>query len=684
MTENNADEDSLIVIISSIFFILIIVIIFIIIKKLIIKKEEKKIQDKIIKDNIYQEDLIEEKITNNYTNNISNNLSNTINNLEKLSEDELKKEYEKQLNLSKPTPEEEKSLVESTLKELINNKNFWIQIGSTVAASLVVKASLRMAQRVGIKIQFKIGAKILLSISKVLTRIAVRTGTKMLARLGAKIAIAAATGPGAPFVLVAQLAYEVLSNALDVTDAGGYMKLDLGTKEYYFELRNELENLFKSEVEKSGAKWPLIKGPMDDISIEEFTKKIEEKTNFIMDITRDPLDPLYKPFYDKLMNDVISGLLTEADLENDEIFNNYEKNNLDTDAIFNKVFSDYCGELNGKIIDRGNNIFECSWKNKEQCEKYTWPNLTEDQIYTEFKPNLFGGACLVSSFGIRSLCDSNNQIYNTETGMCEVTEEYCKKKGAQWNYNDNIKEFDCNITDTQEVFEFIFGSTITRGLIQIFDPDQYEPCKPGEIDDGYFCRTVRCPEGYERDSDAALICYPKCTYENYSQIGDRCYKNCYSDEIDVGLLCRKKCREGYNDIAGVCWADTYTRSVGKIPVNRCPWPGFEPRGVGNAGWCDNGPRWDFWNLKTRNSVKDCPMIPLKNGQPNWEITDGLCYEKCKPGYVNRGCCICAKQGETSYVPQTVAKTSYSRIGNEIGAVNIRPKKRRIPFSTKDN
>jgi hypothetical protein len=49
----------------------------------------------------------------------------------------------------------------------------------------------------------------------------------------------------------------------------------------------------------------------------------------------------------------------------------------------------------------------------------------------------------------------------------------------------------------------------------------------------------------------AGLCYKKCRTD-YKNVGPVCWKTCGKD-IDVGALCRQRCRDGYKEIAGICY-----------------------------------------------------------------------------------------------------------------------------------
>lgn len=146
--------------------------------------------------------------------------------------------------------------------------------------------------------------------------------------------------------------------------------------------------------------------------------------------------------------------------------------------------------------------------------------------------------------------------------------------------------------------------------------------------------------------------------------------SCWKDAIGRGfgrIPNKRPCPPGTDDIGTDCWLNTKTKPLkGYVPHVRCD--GGQKQGVGTASWCDNGPRADFWNLKTWDSIKYCD-----DGD---EIIDGLCQQKCQAyraatpatpattfklfginvpvpaqpaqpevrGYHNAGCCLCEPDG----------------------------------------
>jgi len=383
---------------------------------------------------------------------------------------------------------------------------------------ITAKVVKNVGQKLGIKALQKLGIR---AGEKAAIKAGATVGAKAGAKLATSTAAAASTGPGFPFVAAALFAFDILSLGLDLGDAGGYNKMS--TVESYLEIQKTIDQEMKKAFQDAGSEWPAVIGPLDSMTEDELMKQMSEIIGKIMEYNPDKpenSDPLVRPMNEKLILDLKNGTLKDTDLENDNIMDKYFSM-IDMDKVYNKAFATLCTSKNGKIIDNT----KCSYKDKKSCDaSYTWPP-GDDQTYAEYKSNVLGGACIVASGAIRNMCNENNIGYNTETGLCDINENYCKRKGADWKYNSKIKQNDCMINDAQNVAENIFGTTITRGLKQIFDPAQYENCNRDEIDDGYFCRSTGCGEDQEKDI-AGGVCHEKCK-PNYTSDGITiCYENC--------------------------------------------------------------------------------------------------------------------------------------------------------------
>lgn len=592
-----------------------------------------------------------------------------------------------------------KAIVKFTGKQLAE-----LSIKGTIKTTASILKSIGAdAVKLGTKAAEKISEKVL---EKTLVKAGEKSGEAVAAKVAQKTAIAASTGPGFPFVEAGFLAFDVLSIGLDLGDAGGYGKM--ATNEMYIDIKQGIDKQIQEEYTKAGATWPSIIGPLDQLEESEYTKRLQVEVAKIMDPSKNPVDPLVSPMIIKLAKDLKDGVITKEQVEDDNVMKRYT-DLLNMDDIIAKANVMVCTNSKGKIASNG----QCTYKDKTSCEStYTWP-IKSDETYAEYKEA--DGICVSASGILRGLCEEAGVGYDTNTGRCKIDENYCKKKGADWGYNEKIKENDCYTNTGQDIAELLFGTTIVRGLKQIFDPAQYEKCKSDESDDGaYGC--IKCPEGSEGNGQ---LCYPKCKIgyhpfgccvctpdcpQGYVDDGATCRKvSCNDNEEHNGALCYPKCKEGYGGAGPVCWEkckpgyvddgafcrnplDTYGRGAGRVPDVTCD-SGFSQKGVGAASWCDNGPRGDFWNLQTQASKVSC--------NADEEINGGLCYPKCKDGYTADGCCICRKGGDV-YAKGTYGRgvgtpdteiigkgTSYGR-GAGVVANEYRIKKRAVDYSTKSN
>jgi len=407
--------------------------------------------------------------------------------------------------------------------------------------------------------------------------------------------------------------------------------------------------------------------------------------------------------------------------------------------LIKKAMGLICIDKDGKLIND-----ECTYKDKQSCDKsYSWP-IPETEQYTEYDNTT--GTCKTASPAVRIMCETAKLPYDSNRGICDITENYCKKKGADWSFNKDINENDCIIKPGQEFSEFLFGTTITRSFKQVFDPEQYEKCKPDEIDDGYFCRN---PEACTKDQVNILgLCYNKC-----GENGNACYKECPPNFRDDGAYCAKPaalgverrspttipCKAGETDESGSCWIKTTGRPVGTIPkYNDCKDGSYD---VGGTCWMHNyKTSWGSVNCTggrpwRPEGYSDCytndfPYVYTNIGDrgtscPAGQVNEsGLCYDKCPDGFWGRGLDCVPNGAVGSYITKLPTDryqcsadeelqgiycykkcpTGYHKVGLDLcspdcpegtvdigvschkvtPAVKIRVKQRIVDYSTKDN
>ena len=140
---------------------------------------------------------------------------------------------------------------------------------------------------------------------------------------------------------------------------------------------------------------------------------------------------------------------------------------------------------------------------------------------------------------------------------------------------------------------FLGGGTMVAGVC-------WEKCPAGDVDVGALCRKScgsakdvagvcwdNCASGY---SDQGALCRQDCDASAPNDVAGVCWGGCGND-IDVGALCRERCRSGFHEVAGVCWGDigTYARKM-MIPKSIKTYdPGFQPpRNLSDVRlpWCN--------------------------------------------------------------------------------------------------
>jgi hypothetical protein len=305
-------------------------------------------------------------------------------------------------------------------------------VGISIAMqSAVILAAKKIKPTFLAKIAFRLEQKGLMMTAKIVKNIGAKLGIKALQRFGIKAgetaAIKAAAGFGAklsvkasnPLLLAATLAFDVLSLALDLGDAGGYNKM--ATKGAYMTIKKEIDQQMLQAFQDNGGTWPSIVGPLDKMSADDLNIAVTKQSEFILDPTNN--DPLIKPMIDKLAEDLKNKVLDISDLDDETIVQKYT-DLLDMDAIYNKAFNNVCINNKGKVVGES----QCSYPDKQSCDSsYQWPP-GDDDIYAEYKPDVLGGSCVVASYAVRSMCEDNDIPYDSEKGICKIDETYCKTK----------------------------------------------------------------------------------------------------------------------------------------------------------------------------------------------------------------------------------------------------------------
>ena len=453
----------------------------------------------------------------------------------------------------------------------------------------------------------------------------VRAGTMVAvfgAKTGAKMTAFAAMGPVGWALLAADLCFSVVSLSLDIDDTGGYGKLS--TLEEYLKIKKAIDDEIHKLYVENDIKYPIVIGPYSTLKDEDVEDKIYTAAKNILNIDANPIDPLAI----SLQNSVRNGTYT------DDKFSEL----VDINEVYLKASELVCKAHGGKLVDTSSgsdkniNNYQCSYPDRNTCEKsHNWP-LQDEEIYSEYKDHVFGkdvGACILASPALRLLCDSNNIEYDLVEGICKIDENYCKKKGADWEYNDKINRNDCRTTVLQDIFELVLGTTVVRGLKQVFDPHQYKPCNADEVEiNSFFCKKNSCAEGEDMNDPFSPL----------------------SKAINSVLVPDKTKLKGQQakDVANIHMYMDYGTPYG-------PYIGLSSVGLNSTGICYPKCKPGFHSFGCCVCSPDCPQGWTDDGATcrkvgcdgNDEYIAGLCYARCKDGYDGVGP-VCWQQCPAGY------------------------------------
>ncbi|MFK0571634.1 lipase family protein [Endozoicomonas sp.] len=143
-------------------------------------------------------------------------------------------------------------------------------------------------------------------------------------------------------------------------------------------------------------------------------------------------------------------------------------------------------------------------------------------------------------------------------------------------------------------------------------PVCWQPCKSGYTNDGVFCRRDRtyAKKSYGRGAGKPLGCRP-----NEERNGLLCYKKCKNGYKGRGPVCWQQCPKGYKNHGATCYRNffhffgkkTYGRGAGRTLTSKCD-SGLEKDGLLCYSQCKSG----------------------YNG------VGPVCWEQCKGGFTDTG------------------------------------------------
>lgn len=389
----------------------------------------------------------------------------------------------KQINirlLNKLLNESRESIAQLVYKKVINAFKSLSDNIAKLATKLIWKTySVKLKIMLGLSTFFRSQAKTFLSIGKALMRSgddmakmtfkltklgstmaksAIKNGFKTTMKAVSKLWLKMKPGPMALF--------DIMSFALDMADVGGYNAY-MSTKD--FEKAVEKSNIdarkaFQENVmaqdwyKDSGINinnidYPRILDPTIDITTEELQAAISEKYDLLFKLADiGERHVALKAYFDKMETDISSGKLKIEHFENEDIMKEYNKL-VDIDSIESVVRVDNCSKVGGLLY--GDDKM-CTYTEDACNNLYKWPlsDSRDDDVYAEFR----NGICVQGNQDIRNMCDGLKATWNIKENKCNLDKQWCLSMGAEFNSSTNV----CTIPLSQEVIEFIFGTSVTR------------------------------------------------------------------------------------------------------------------------------------------------------------------------------------------------------------------------------
>ncbi len=550
----------------------------------------------------------------------------------------------------------------SIAANLAKDPQFYATIAANMVSDKVLNLLLKkIASKVLTRSATKMGSKALLKgilssadnlmaslgtrlLTKATTKAATKAATTVGTGLAAKGATAAAAGPAAPIVAAAEFIFNATLGYMDSLNLGGFQ--DYTSKDDLMNQKKEIDSIFKEEIEKIGAGYPLLYGPLD---------KLGESGANAYSIA---LGTQITTLMEAPGNEYIEGAMVkfralpqtrqgELALDSNAMVE-FITSNIEMDKVIDKAIDVLCTANKGKMITLGPGKTQCGYTEAKLCKN--WPLSVQYPSYIEW--NTTTNQCEIRPSLMRVTCENMGKgvTYNETTGSCNLTEEYCLTKSGTKN---------CKIGKAQDIAESIFGRTFVRGILNVFDiENMYHPCPPGTIDPSVYLAGQAnkiIDKAQAAAGDLNKIDVFGAVERNQRMIKGMGNMNlfCFSDKcqeptekgtgIGVGF-CYAKCRAGYkSDGASQC-------------IQECP-PGTDrtggPAGITCAKHCPAGT-----NKPTPGDVVSCtrPMqvgrdpVPAKpKCNPDEELRMAgslLCYPKCRAGYKSDGITRCIQDCPT--------------------------------------
>lgn len=576
-------------------------------------------------------------------------------------------------------------------RELRLIKNIAVRTGrlvqcraTTLCAKLLVKGGEKLLVRLGVKAAAK-------ALTVAATRFAVALGTKLQA--------AASTGPAAPIVAIAEFVFAATLGLLDQFGVGGYT--ELVPSSVYEGMRDEYDRAFRENTINEGYEWPVIAGPGDKLSQEQWEAKISAGYDVIFNDTSHPATVLFIQLYNAMKRQV-GRELTDAECQT--LLQTQGLGKAIEDAVMSWVATD----LGGKAVRTPSGNVYCSYSSSAAVDaSFHWPLSSEyeNEVYSEWDEQ--NQVAYVRQSAMRTFAEQlgNGCTYNKQTRVPNITEAFCRSNGLDYANGQ------CKYAEGQEIAEMIFGKTFIRGLTQVFDVKQYESCSDKEMckgsdpctDDGYFCRISRlaytrnpkgpigCKPGFELTSPGSGLCKNECPTDGngkWQMYAGLCYHPSVT-KMSTGLFELTKvptygsCPSDFRTEPATCFRDASCRTyIGCTSYTPNWWP------IG-GGRCVEGPVTTCTPPESQPRPRTCPA--------GYSERAGMCYAVSMPlnaqvfsaADPNYGGCPSGQEAEglLCYDP---CPSNYTKVTgglmctpNDGFKVKIEAKRRKIAFSTPD-
>lgn len=542
------------------------------------------------------------------------------------------------------------SMVGQTIKDKILKKSEK-KVESSVATKMTEKALKGRASKVGQVALEDIGKT---TAKKVASKAAAKAGEQAAAKAGTRAAAqagtAGATGPGAPFVEAAELAFNMITGYMDSFNLGGFQNIT--TMEVLNSTRDAYNKSFDDSLKSNGLIPPLIIGPIDMLDSNLVS-------NIISNQVISQTTALMAPILARMPTNFAS-----TDESNAWISNQFDL--INNDNLYNTAYADLCKAHGGVMVqhpvDKANNF--CTWDNKKDC---TAPFPTPiGQTYYEFDPTM--KLCKQKLEMMREKCEALgfDVTYNVDTGSCNLTDKYCRRYGE----DQGVRNGDCSESSAESIASTIFGTAFVHGIVNVFDfSHNYEACKApdhapvelyateaavGAVTLGVgaaamaggiativntMCASDNCPPGQEKmmgTGNTGGMCYENCK-AGYSSGWNS------SSSSKIAGMCYKDCPEGYDPTSDFCTRKLHVITDTGTPSS-CP-SGYTQTTAGPGGLCQPKCVEPGFTKSIAGICYNEHVDPLRMTQAPIK----KCHSDANVGYDGVSCYRCNRDGRDRFV-----------------------------------